>query len=82
MSAKLNVVRSTFSQFDDSLWLAFDADGTSVRVDIDQSELLGFALNLMDVADDCLRKLKTDTDEIRDVISQAAQLINQAGDKL
>ena len=34
------------------------------RFALDQSELLQFAMHLMDIADDCLRKSNKDTDDV------------------
>ncbi len=58
--------RSKFSQFSDDLWLSVSDGDTTIKFDVDQGELLEFATHLLDVADDCLRKSKKDTDDLQD----------------
>lgn len=68
---------SNFSQFSDDLWLTFQHGVTSVGVDIDQSELLQTAYMLVDIADDCLRKSKKETDRIQEKLAEVMEELSQ-----
>lgn len=63
---KIEHQQSNFSQFSNNLWLSVSDGDTTINFDVDQGELLDFAVHLLDIADDCLRKHKKDTSDIQD----------------
>ena len=69
---------SNFSQFSDDLWMIAEHDGTRIEFDVDQNELLTFAQHLVDVAIDCLRKSKQDTDTADNLLCEAMDEISKA----
>ena len=73
---KIEQRRSNFSQFTDSMWLKWEHDGVSGGIDLDQDELLGFAVDMLDIAIDCLRGYKGNTEEADDLMCKAMELIN------
>jgi hypothetical protein len=68
----LERVRSVFSQFDTGIQVRCCCDGTTVVADIDERELASFARMLVDLADDCMRKLDDDK------YTEAAKFISEA----
>lgn len=54
----IKTIRTNFSQFSDELLVRVYSGGASITLEIGQRELREFARSLLDVADDCLRKLK------------------------
>jgi len=58
---KISRRQSNFAQFSDDLWLEAEHDGTTIQFDVCEDELADFAIGLLDIADDCLRKIKQDT---------------------
>ena len=74
---ELSQKRSNFSQFSNDLWMIAEHDGTRIDFDVDQGELLTFAENLVDVAIDCLRKSKRDTDTADDMLCKAMDEISK-----
>lgn len=48
---------SNFSQFSKDLWLIAEHNETRIDFEVDEKELKQFALMLLDVADDCMRKV-------------------------
>jgi hypothetical protein len=78
---ELSIKRSNFSQFSDDLWMIAEHDGTRIDFDVGQNELLTFAQNLVDVAIDCLRKSKRDTDAEDDMLCKAMDKISKANDE-
>jgi len=75
---ELKQKRSNFSHFSDDLWMIAEHDGTQIEFDVDQKELLTFAEHLVDVAIDCLRKSKRDTDTADDMLCNAMDEISKA----
>lgn len=78
---KIQHQRSNFSQFSDDLWLSASDGDTTIKFDVDQGDLLNFAINLMDIADDCLRKSKKDTDELQDRLTDLMDDIHSENTK-
>ena len=70
---QIELRQSNWSQFSDDIWLRVEHEGTSIDTDIDKSDLIKFAYNLIDIACDCLHKSKVDTEELK---NQLADILN------
>ena len=81
MELKLEHQRSNFSQFSDSLWMLATNGDTTIKFDVNQADMIEFALRLCDIADDCLRAVKADTNEAQEKLSEAVEAISSANDK-
>ena len=78
MELELRHQQTNLSQFSDNLcMLATNGDAT-IKFDVDQSDMIEFALHLCDIADDCLRKVKADTDDAQKKLSEAVDAISLA----
>ena len=64
----IKTIRTNFSQFSDELLVNVESSGASITLEIGQRELREFARSLLDVADDCLRKLQDRTEEDEQVM--------------
>ena len=78
MELELQHRRSNFSQFSDSLWMLVTNGDTTIKFDVDQRDMIEFALHLCDIADDCLRSVKIDTDDAQEKLSEAVEAISSA----
>jgi len=79
---KIEQRRSTFSQFSDDVWLTATHNGTEVEFNLKECEIAPFVYDLLDVAFDCLRHAKYDTDVIDEKLRKAMELLNNVeGDK-
>ena len=58
------------------MWLQFECNNVRGEFDLEQDELKGFALSLVDLAVDCLRKYEGETEDIDEVLCQAIELMN------
>lgn len=58
----ISIARGNFSQFDTGVEVVTVAGGTTVRESLSKTEILPFVTNLLDVVDDCLRKLGSHDD--------------------
>ena len=54
---KISVYRSAFSSFDPGITLIVESDNVRLEESFSRKELAELAHNLLDVADDCIRKL-------------------------
>lgn len=77
----IKTIRTNFSQFSDELLVKVGSGGASITLEIGQRELREFARSLLDVADDCLRKLQDRTEEdeqamimVRDALDAASAI--------
>lgn len=77
---KLRTRQSNFSQFSDDIWLVAEYEGTRIDFDVDQSDLLSFAQNLIDIVGDCLRKSEKDTDKLQEMTSDLIEGIDAVND--
>lgn len=81
MELVLQHQRSNFSQFSDSMWMQATNGDTTIKFDVDQRDMIEFALHLCDIADDCLRAVKIDTDDAQEKLSEAVEAISSANTK-
>lgn len=68
---KISTVRNAFTQFGSHLDIRVSENGAVLNAGIEKSELAEFALMLMDVADDCLKKLDGGYDEAIEALNAA-----------
>ncbi len=80
MELEIQHQRSNFSQFSDSLWMIAINGDTVIKFDVDQYDMIEFALHLCDIADDCLRAVKTDTNEAQEKLMEAVEAISFANE--
>jgi hypothetical protein len=80
MELELKQQRSNFSQFSDSMWMLATNGNTTIAFNVDQQDMIEFALHLCDIADDCLRAVKMDTDDAQEKLSEAVEAISSASD--
>ena len=78
MELELQHQRSNFSQFSDSMWMLATNGDTTIKFDVDQKDMIEFALHLCDIADDCLRAVKMDTDDAQEKLGEAVEAISSA----
>ena len=78
---KLEIARTTFSQFSDDIVVKAGNGSGSIVSEIGQREMREFVRSLLDVADDCMRKLKDKTPEdevaqvmVRDALDAASAI--------
>jgi len=78
----IKTIRTNFSQVSDKLLVNVGSGGASITLEIGQWELMEFARSLLDVADDCLRKLQDRTEEdeqvmymVRDALDAASAIL-------
>jgi hypothetical protein len=76
MELEIQHQRSNFSQFSDNLWLMAVSNDTRINFYVDQDDLIEFAMHLIDIADDCLRKSTKDTGAIESELSNAINLLD------
>jgi hypothetical protein len=80
MELELKQHRTTFSQFSDNLWMLATDGNATIKFDVCQQDMIEFALHLCDIADDCLRAVKMDTDDAQEKLSEAVEAIHSAND--
>ena len=78
MSLDIELRNSNLSQFSDDLWMTARSGDTTITFDVEQDEMLEFALMLVDIADDCLRKYKGEAQEAKDLTYHALEALNEA----
>ena len=76
MELELQHQRSNFSQFSDSLCMLATNGDTTIKFDVDQADMIEFALHLCDIADDCLRAVRAYTNEAQEKLSEAVEAIS------
>lgn len=59
----IKTIHTVFSQFSNELRVGVDNGSATIMLEIGQRELREFARSLLDVADDCLRRLQDRTEE-------------------